>query len=396
MRVTSRVLIALAILASLLSFIKFQHCAAIDWQQPGTNIHACYSDIPALFYERDLNRDKWPFSGQVDRTVEYPVLQAMAMWATAKVTPDNVHFYYYFSIALLIALFIATVLVVHKIAPTKSYLYAIAPTGVAAAFINWDMWAIITMLLAIYWFDKKRYDYSAIALAISCATKFFPIILLIPIFIYFLRSSQIRAFIKYAAISIGGYLFINLPFALTTPAGWWRFFDLNIHRNPDWGSLWLALEFSDVSIPHFNVVTILVVIIALSVAMLFTLNTVDNLPLASTAIFFIAIVMTLGKVYSPQYVLWLAPLVVIACIEKKVAPFFWAWQGVEIMYHFAIWLHLAGLSGDKALIPQSFYTTAIYLRIAGLALLIWALASQHRKSSNFPREFLFESGGIYP
>lgn len=396
MRVTTRLLIALALLASLFSFIKFQHCANIDWQQPGTNIHACYSDIPALFYERDLNRDKWPFSGQIDRTIEYPVLQAMAMWLTAKVTPDNVHTYYYFNISLLVLLFIATVLIVHRIAPDRSYLYVVAPTGIAAAFINWDIWAIISMVLAIYWFDKKRYRFSAVALAISMATKFFPIILLIPIFIFFLRSSQLRRFFQYLSISLGGYLLINLPFALTTPNGWWRFFSLNIHRNPDWGSLWLALEFSNISIPHFNLVTVLVLIIALSVAMLFTLNTIDNLPLASTAIFFIAIVMTLGKVYSPQYVLWLAPLVVVAMVEKKTITYFWIWQGVEIIYHLAIWLHLAGLSGDKTLIPQSFYTTSIYLRITGLALLLLALASQHRKSTQFPREFLFETGAIYP
>jgi uncharacterized membrane protein len=317
------------------------------------------------------------------------------MWVSATVSND-VHQYYYFTIGLLILLFIATVLTVQKIAPQMSYLYVIAPSGIAALFINWDMWAIITMLLAIYFFDQQRYSVSALTLAISIATKFFPIVLLLPVAAYFIRKGAHRELLKYCGITIATYLAINLPFILTTPQGWLRFFQLNLHRNPDWGSLWLALEFSGIHIPQFNLVTLLALVTPLAFFFFLLLNTHTPLTLAESSIFFIAVVMTLGKVYSPQYVLWLAPLVVIALKRRELLPYFWGWQIVEVMYHLAIWLHLAGLNSDKALIPQSYYTGAIFIRIAGLGLLVAALARQHRLSPHFPREFLFKTAEIYP
>ena len=41
--------IALALFAALLSFIKFDHCYNTNWSGPGVDAHECYSDLPALF-----------------------------------------------------------------------------------------------------------------------------------------------------------------------------------------------------------------------------------------------------------------------------------------------------------------------------------------------------------
>lgn len=404
MRTSTRALVLLALVATLvtfLSFLKFNHCATNGWGQPDTNIHACYTDISALFYERDLDKDKWPFSGAVERTVEYPVLQAVVMWGAATVVGSDVIDYYYLSIALIAALFILSVFLVRTIAPRNVYLYAIAPTGVAALFINWDLWAIVPMLIAIYLFDKGKYLSSAATLGISIATKFFPIALLLPVVIFFARKKQYKNALTYTTSSLGVYGLINLPFAIAHPEGWWRFFDLNIHRDPDWGSLWLAISNLGFTLPQFNLLTTLSLLIALLAITFLLFSTQETLTLAESAIFPVAVLMSLGKVYSPQYVLWLAPLVVIAISSKesqlrKVLPIFWMWQFTEIMYHVAIWIYLAGYGSEKALIPEHFYTISILLRLAGMVAILAALLRQHRMSGQFPREFLFESGGVYP
>ena len=49
MRISLRVVLLLALFTSLLSLAKFNYCAADNWQTPGQYIHACYSDIPALY-----------------------------------------------------------------------------------------------------------------------------------------------------------------------------------------------------------------------------------------------------------------------------------------------------------------------------------------------------------
>ena len=54
MRVGIRVVLLLAVLSSLVSFAKFNYCSSEGWQSPGQYVHACYSDIPALYGEREF------------------------------------------------------------------------------------------------------------------------------------------------------------------------------------------------------------------------------------------------------------------------------------------------------------------------------------------------------
>jgi uncharacterized membrane protein len=382
MRLSTRVILLAAILVSLLSFAKFEHCEKIGWTQPGTDVHQCYTDISALFSERGLDTGTWAYSS-ADNAVEYPVLQGTVMWVTAKVASGDIFTYYRINIALLALLFIGSAVILNRIKPELSYLYLAAPTTVLALFINWDMWAIITMLLAIYWFDRKQEVRSAIAMAISIATKFFPIVLLIAVVLIYLRRREIKEMAQYLAISVGGYLLINLPFALTTPQGWWRFFDMNLHRKPDWGSIWLGFEIYKFHIYGFNMVSALAVIIPILIASLFLLSRDSELTLAESSFFFIAIVMTFGKVYSPQYVLWLVPLAVIALSTKKdsitkTIPIFWFWIATEVIYQLAIWMYLAGHGTQHHLIPRNVYGLTIFIRLVGLVALLISLARQHR------------------
>ena len=61
----------------------------------------------------------------------------------------------------------------------------------------------------------------------------------------------------------------------------------------------------------------------------------DYVPnLAQVAFIEVAIFTLASKVYSPQYILWLTPLAVIA-LQKKDRSAFWIWQGAEIVYHLA-------------------------------------------------------------
>lgn len=377
MRVTSRVVIALAILASLFSFAKFSHCEKSVWAGPDQYIHACYSDLPALFSERSFGRGEWVFSGG-DQAAEYPALQGLVMWATAKISPDGPVSYFNFSAILLALLFITSALLIYRMKPELAIVYALAPTGILAFFINWDLWAIPTMLLAIYWFDRKREIASAVILGISIATKFFPIVLLLPILIIYLRRHQVREAIKYLALSLGTFILVNIPFALTAPEGWWRFYSLNLHREADWGSLWYALSVFGVNLTNINYLSILTLLIGVSIVAIFLLQTREVLTLAESSIFIFIVLLTVTKVYSPQYVLWLTPLVLLALRDKKDLSWFWFWQIAEVAYHLAIWQHLALLTGATFGLPVKGYAAIALIRIAAAVALAIALARRHR------------------
>jgi uncharacterized membrane protein len=395
MRVSTRVILLLALLASLLSFAKFNHCPENNWQSPDQYVHACYSDIPALYGERGLDKGVWAYSNGAE-SVEYPAIQGAIMWATAKVIPQGVNNYFYGSALLLALLFIFISLLVFKMKPKFSYLLPLAPAAIASMYINWDLWAIATMLLAIYWFDRKAELASAIALGIAISTKFLPVFLLIPIAIIFFRQEKMAKFVKYAAITIATFTAINLPVALTTPEGWWRFYDLNLNRGSDWGSLWYALSNLGLDLTHQNYLSVLLLAIGLTSLAIYLLQLRTPPQLAQIAIFVMIIVMAVSKVYSPQYVLWLTPLAVIALADKRDLRVFWFWQGAEILYHIAIWQHLAQVTGAKFGLPVVAYSVITLIRIGASILLLVRLAARHQSSRVFPSQFLLSTGESYP
>ena len=399
MKLIAKSAVLLAIIAALISFIKFDYCRSNGWTPPGDYIHACYSDFPALFGDRGLITNSWPYSSATN-AVEYPPVTGLVMWVTSFLVGDGEDkFVNYFDInALLVALlFIATVVFLKKLKPELWYLLPIAPAVVASLYINWDIWAVISALAAIYYFDVGKYHKSAIALGLSIATKFFPIVLLLPIALILFRKSKIRELVLYIAVTFTTWLLINLPFIITTPTGWLRFFKLNSERAADWGSIWHALEIFGLNIKQLNLVSLIVFLVGALAFTLFVYGIPDVPKLATIAFFIVVIFVTASKVYSPQYVLWLTPLAILAMVDKKDRFDFWVWQFAELIYHFAIWQYLAEVSGAEFAIPAGAYAVAIMLRIA--ALTWFCLRIMRRSTPKFgPQnlEFLSGVGQGYP
>jgi uncharacterized membrane protein len=392
-----RTLVVLAIFASLLSFAKFSHCENSGWATPDQYIHACYSDLPALYGSRGLDKNAWPFTSD-ENSVEYPVVTAMVMYATSFGANSPVS-YFNINIFFLMLLFIAIVLLVRRIRPEFAYLLPVAPAMIASLFINWDLWAIATMMLAIYWFDRKQYLHSALIMGLSISTKFLPVFLLIPIAFILWRDAKVKELVKYLVVLAGTWIVINLPFALTTPTGWWRFYKLNLERGADWGSFWLALQQLGFSLTNLNYLSILLLLIALTTVALLLFELKYTPTLASVAFIVLASVMLASKVYSPQYVLWLTPLAVIALTNKKDLHAFWLWQATEVIYHVAIWQHIASVTGAKLGLAATPYAVLTLVRIGGTIYLMVVLARralQARNTHSRLLDLLFEAGKPYP
>ena len=381
-------------MASLLSFLKFSHCEKHDWQSPDNYIHACYTDIAPLYTERGLDKDIWAFASG-DQSVEYPVLMGVVMYLTA-LPLNDIRDYYFLNIFLLALLFIATVFIAQRI-NVYGFYYALAPAVIGSLFINWDLWGIPTMLLAIYWYDRKKFDYSAIALGISVATKFFPVLLLIPILAIAGRENRLP--IQYLSIFTGTWLAINLPVALTTPTGWWHFYKFNMERGPDWGSIWNVGQIFGLTSGNTNFLSLLGTLAILSWVMVYLFGLKSTPTLAEVSFIVFASALILGKVYSPQYVLWLTALAVIAIKTKPTLIIFWVWQMAELAYHIAIWQHLATISEAQYGLAQNFYGAISLIRLIACIAMIYSLARQlakARSTQGKPWDFLFETASTYP
>ena len=386
-KLVSRSFVVILLLAAVISFLKFNHCRVNDWASPDNYVHACYTDIPALFSERSLDTNTFPYLSPTN-SIEYPPVIGLGNWLISFITPSENSFRSFFDInaLIIIVLFFISAIIVRKISPTYQYIFPLAPAVIASLFINWDMWAVVSTLLAIYYFDKKKYEVSGIWLGVSIATKFFPIVLLLPVAIIFYRSSQIQLFYRYLFTTALFWSAINIPIALIHFDGWWRFFKLNLERGADFGSIWFALSLLDVNVPYLDLIYPLISI-GFFIGLAFYLLKLEKLPnLAAVALFALVIFTTVSKVYSPQYILWLTPLAVIALQNRKQLPVFWFWQATEITYHLAIWQYLALFSDAQFGLPAGGYALATIIRVIGMCTFAYILMRDLATSSTEKRD----------
>ena len=403
-----QIALIVTLVASVLSFGKFNHCRSSGWGSPDVYIHMCYSDISALYGAREINTDQWPYASS-DNSVEYPVLTGVVMWTTGLVIddPNGYRPYFDLNILLIALLLFASVFILWRLKPEYVALFPIAPAVFGSLFINWDIYAVLFALLSLYFYKVQKLDLSALFMGVAISAKFYPGVILFGIALIFWNQKEITKLIRYLLVTFLSWVVINLPIALTNFDGWWRFFKLNIDRDSDLGSIWYAAALLKWPQPNVNNVTIILFLIALMAIGVFYFAVAqsrsDFANLATVAFLTVAAFVTISKVYSPQYILWLTPLAVLAMTkeitkddERKA---FWIWQGTEALYHFGIWQYLASYTGAKFGITETFYASIILIRIAGLAwfsstLIRTALAERStatRNSQGNPLEFLPDS-----
>jgi len=366
--------LTVVLLCAFISFLKFNHCRLNDFSSPDNYVHACYTDIPALLSERGLDINIFPYQSATN-SFEYPPVIGLGNYLISFFIPtENAHRYFFdINAVIIIFLFVVCAFIVRKMSPKYQYIFPVAPAVVASLFINWDIWAVVTLLAAIYYFDQKKYEQSGMWLGISIATKFFPVVLLLPIAIIFYRSGQFKQLLRYLLTTFSFWAAINIPIAIFYFDGWWRFFKLNLARGEDFGSIWYALTILNVGIPNLNFIYPLIslILFALLARYLLKLPVLPNL--AAIALFSLVIFTTLSKVYSPQYVLWLTPLAVIALQRDSQLIAFWFWQATEIIYHLAIWQYLALFSTAQFGLPAGGYAVASLLRVVGVCTFSYIL-----------------------
>ncbi len=403
-----QIALIVTLVASVLSFGKFNHCRSSGWGSPDVYIHMCYSDISALYGAREVNTDQWPYASS-ENSVEYPVLTGVVMWATGLLIddPNGYRPYFDLNILLITLLLFASVFILWRLKPEYVALFPIAPAVFGSLFINWDIYAVLFALLSLYFYKVQKLDLSAIFMGVAISTKFYPGVILFGIALIFWNQKEITKLIRYLLVTFLSWVVINLPVALTNFDGWWRFFKLNIDRDSDLGSIWYAAALLKWPQPNVNNVTIILFLIALMAIGVFYFAVAqsrsDFANLATVAFLTVAAFVTISKVYSPQYILWLTPLAVLAMTKKTTKDderkAFWIWQGTEALYHFGIWQYLASYTGAKFGITETFYASIILIRIAGLAwfsstLIRTALAERStatRNSQGNPLEFLPDS-----
>ena len=299
----------------------------------------------------------WPYSDhiiagttEVMHAVEYPVITGLIMWLITFLVPlsDQAVFHYYWvTSAFHIALLALSAYLIKIISNKKSaYYFIFAPAVLYSLYRNWDIWALVPMLGAILLFERKKYTQSAWLLSLSIATKFFPVVLLLPIAIILFRNKQLPIFFKYSLTVIYSWILINLPFALIDFKGWAYFYEFSYKRALGSASFYEIVSILVPSITfssiHFYILNL--GIFSLLILFLFRLKEIPTLPEASFFVMFAFMLFT--KQYSMQYVIWLTSLAVISMykISEKskvlMIYIFVLWQASEIIFQYSFFQKL--------------------------------------------------------
>ena len=373
-----RVIVVLATLGYLLGYILDLSCRSTGWMSPERYEHLCYSDIPPLYSIRGFADGLIPYFQIPSDGVplEYPVLTGAFMLVAAGLTGvlmripgfENAATTFFdvnvlgLWLALLVAV-VATALTVRR-RPWDAAMVALAPTVILASTINWDLLPLAFAGVCLALWARNRPLAAGIFLGLAIAAKFYPVFFLVGFGLLTLRSGRWKAFLLLIVGTLSSWLVVNGPVALLAWDGWSYFYRFSRERGEDFGSIWFAISqagLTGVPADVLNAVaTAALAFLLIGIAGLVLLA--PRRPRLAQVLFLIiaAFVLT-NKVYSPQYVLWLVPLAVLARPRWRD---FLIWQVGEVIYFVAIWWFLVGygMEDTKGLTPQ-WYAAAIAVHV---------------------------------
>ena len=365
--------------AAILGYLQKTPCSSGGaWNSfTGQFRDACYTDIYPLYYNEGLSSGRVPYYGH---PVEYPVLTGglmqLASWAVHSVSDaySRGRDFYYVTILLLalclIAGVVATAATAHRESSSlpggrppvppegapdgkdrhrigradagrnAALLVAFSPGLVLSAYINWDLLAMALTACGLAAWAARREVLAGALLGLGVAAKFYPLLIIAALVLVCLRAGKLRELGKALAGGAVAWLAVNLPVALTANAGWAHFYAFSRSRGADWGSIWYLFQNDKVpvlgndSIGRLNLMSsglFAVACIAIAV-MAFAAPRRPRLP--QLAFLILAAFLALNKGWSPQYVVWLVPLAVLA--RPRLWPYV-LWQLAEVAYFFGIW-----------------------------------------------------------
>ncbi len=401
-----RVLLAMTAIVFALGMVQKTSCFNDTWTDGETRFtHMCYSDLPYLYTGRGLAELAWPYSGDPEvreryaEVMEYPVGISYWAWGTAwgaqlladapdlaerrLQSPDTyfgdaqvqreirsfvvINAFGFALLALLSTWFLATAV---PRRPWDAAAFAVAPVLALTALVNWDLPAVALVAGALWAWSRDRPVLTGVLIGLGTATKLYPLFLLGGVLVIAWRRRDLRSFGLATAAAVVAWLVVNLPAMLGGLEQWKVFWTFNSDRGPDLGSVWLvAAQAFDATISAHTVNVVSLAFFAawcLAVAALGVLA--PRTPsLAQLGFLVVAGFLLVNKVYSPQYVLWLLPLAVLAVPRFRHQL---VWQGTEILYFASVWWYLGGELAPGGGDDAGFYWLAILVRVAGELYLV--------------------------
>lgn len=393
-----RVVLALTALTFALGMVQKQPCAETNWDDGQLRYAAmCYSDLPYLYSLRGFAEMEWPYTDDEQvraryQAMEYPV--GISSWAfgTAWVThvlagsPDVTERYdtsveslsgrddvqrerrIFVAVnavglalmALLAAWFLTGV---NPGRPWDAVAFAVSPALALSGLVNWDLLAVMLTAGALWAWARGRPALTGLMIGLGTATKLYPLFLLGGLLVICWRERRWRELGVVGGVAGAAYIVANAPAWVTGWDAWRYFWSFNADRGADLGSLWLVVQQATGWVPSAGLVNEVSwgFFVLWCVGVLVLGMAAPRTPrLAQLGLLVVAGFLLVNKVYSPQYVLWLLPLAVLARPRWRDLLI---WQAGEVFYFAMVWLYLGGHLAPTGGGEAGAYWIAIVVRV---------------------------------
>lgn len=341
-----------------LAIVKQIPCRPLPGDFPNPYLRLCYSDITALYLNRHIATGGVIYK---DISLEYPpligYLIAFTRWITswfADVGPDidqtaQVHASQIFlAVNALVAglLFFVVVLVALKFSADSqrdwdALFVAASPIIAANALINWDMLALAFTSLGLLAWAKRYPVLAGVLIGLGFGAKAYPLLVGAAIVLICLRAGKWRAATAFTVSALAAWALVNLPLWLTTD-GWRTFWRFNVERKADLGSIWYVLKMANLEVPHLSAISFFLMLVGGTGVVITVFRAPRRPRVSQIALLLMIVFLVCNKVYSPQYAMWLVPLIALA--RPKLFDI-GIWTLAEMVYWFSIWGYLQGILG---------------------------------------------------
>jgi uncharacterized membrane protein len=327
------------------------------------------------------------------RYLEYPVITGYFMWGVSALTsayltfaqstgvlpvPLDVAAYFTIGAILLGLMYLWVVACTAKIARRRIWdtaIMCLSPLLIVHAFTNWDLLAIGFTGGAMLAWARKKSVLAGILLGLGTAAKLYPVFLLGPLLVLCLRSGRMGAWTKALLAGAITWVAVNLPILLAYPRAWIEFYTMNTTRVPEWDSWYYLVTVVSPFNPWdsggrattlLNALSLLLFVVACAAIGWLALSVRRRPRFAQLAFLVVAAFLLTNKVWSPQYSLWLVPLVALALPRWRRVL---SWQFAEVVVWMLLMLSFDSDAG-KNLSIQPFAAAAVVRDILLIALVV--------------------------
>jgi hypothetical protein len=365
-----------AVLALCLGWLFKAHCVLDGgWSGGEQYTTGCYTDVVPFWIGRDVASGAMPY---FDTELEYPVLTGAQIWlegavGRAAVGPDGGALVFLAAVTVVNAgLALGVLVLLHRmgVPPRRLWWWALAPPLVLYLGHNWDLLAIFLLVLAVHLHRRDRPLAAGVAIGLGTASKLFPGLALPLLALTHLRRRDWRA----AGALVGGaaasWLLVNLPVALTVPGRWAQFYTFSQQRLGTFAATWtvvdeLGLVATDAAQRNLGGSALFALGALVIVAAGWRRHAGREWVLLTPLV---AWFLLTNKVWSPQFDLWLYPLLVLTSRRR------WPLAAFALADVAVYWTEFWYLGWRQELSPSAPYpalAVAALVRVAVLLAAIW-------------------------